>query len=51
MSRFHLYAQTMRRQPPFVLGYDIAVENPRHVSRGVTLAELDGNHHLRIVLG
>jgi len=66
MSRFHLYAQTMRRQPPFVLGYDTAVENPRHVSRGVTLAELDGNplitrdpiplvkegnHHLRIVLG
>ncbi|HWV45816.1 MAG TPA: glycosyl hydrolase family 65 protein, partial [Nitrospira sp.] len=46
--------------------YDIAVENPRHVSRGVTLAELDGKplisrdnialvkdgeHHLRIVLG
>ncbi len=46
--------------------YEIAVENPRHVSRGVTLAELDGKplisrdniplandgeHHLRIVLG
>ncbi|MGE0469994.1 MAG: glucoamylase family protein [Nitrospira sp.] len=46
--------------------YDIAVENPRHVSRGVTLTELDGkastgntniplvfngNHRLRIVLG
>jgi len=46
--------------------YDIAVENPRHVSRGVTLTELDGKpltdhatiplvvdgeHHIRIVLG
>ena len=46
--------------------YDIAVENPRHVSRGVTLAELngkpltdntaiplvvDGKHHIRVVLG
>jgi cyclic beta-1,2-glucan synthetase len=46
--------------------YDIAVENPRHVSRGVTLAELDGTplntrdhiplvkegkHHIRVVLG
>jgi cyclic beta-1,2-glucan synthetase len=46
--------------------YDIAVENPRHVSRGVTLTELDnkpltdhtaiplvvnGEHHIRIVLG
>lgn len=46
--------------------YDIAVENPRHVNRGVTLMELDGSplisrdniplagegeHHLRIVLG
>jgi len=46
--------------------YDIAVENPRHVSRGVTLIELDaqplvgrdqiplataGEHCIRIVLG
>ena len=46
--------------------YNIVVENPRHVSRGVTLAELDGTpligrdniplvaageHHIRIVLG
>jgi cyclic beta-1,2-glucan synthetase len=46
--------------------YVIAVENPRHVSRGVTLTELDGKasigntniplvvdgeHHVRIVLG
>lgn len=46
--------------------YDIAVDNPRHVSRGVTLLELDGTqligrdniplvddgeHHIRIVLG
>ncbi|MBH0201455.1 MAG: hypothetical protein HP496_03925 [Nitrospira sp.] len=46
--------------------YEIAVENPNHVSRGVTLAELDGkqivsrdniplvvsgNHHVRVVLG
>jgi cyclic beta-1,2-glucan synthetase len=45
--------------------YDIAVENPRQVSRGVTLTELDGKplgratiplvddgeHHIRIVLG
>jgi cyclic beta-1,2-glucan synthetase len=46
--------------------YAIAVENPHHVSRGVTLAELDGKqiisrdniplvkkgeHHIRIVLG
>jgi cyclic beta-1,2-glucan synthetase len=46
--------------------YHIAVENPRHVSRGVTLIELDGKattgntniplvvdgeHHVRIVLG
>jgi cyclic beta-1,2-glucan synthetase len=46
--------------------YDVAVENPRHVSRGVTLMELDGTpligrdsiplvdageHHIRIVLG
>jgi len=46
--------------------YDIAVENPRHVSRGVTLIEVDGkvsaantniplvvsgNHHIRVVLG
>jgi cyclic beta-1,2-glucan synthetase len=46
--------------------YDIAVENPRHVSRGVTLTELDGKasidntniplvvdgqHHVRVVLG
>ena len=46
--------------------YDIAVENPRHVSRGVTLTELDGKastdntsillvvdgeHQIRIVLG
>jgi hypothetical protein len=45
---------------------DIVVENPRHVSRGVTLAELDGKpwisrdnivlvndgeHHIRVVLG
>ncbi|MGA6826051.1 GH36-type glycosyl hydrolase domain-containing protein [Nitrospira sp. NS4] len=46
--------------------YDIAVENPRHICRGVTLAELDGQpligrnniplvtigeHRIRIVLG
>ena len=46
--------------------YNISVENPRHVSRGVTLTELDGkvstdntniplvvsgNHHIRVVLG
>jgi cyclic beta-1,2-glucan synthetase len=46
--------------------YDIAVENPSHVARGVTLTELDGQpligrnniplvvdgeHHIRIVLG
>ena len=46
--------------------YDITVDNPRHVSRGVTLIELDGtaltahrniplvvdgNHHVRVVLG
>ncbi|MDH4084793.1 MAG: hypothetical protein OEU99_14705 [Nitrospira sp.] len=46
--------------------YDIAVENPRHVSRGVTLTELDGqastgttkiplvvdgHHRIRVVLG
>lgn len=46
--------------------YDITVDNPRHVSRGVTLTELDGTallantniplvvegqHHVRIVLG
>jgi cyclic beta-1,2-glucan synthetase len=46
--------------------YDIVVENPRHVSRGVTLIELDGtastvtaniplvdsgDHHIRVVLG
>ncbi|MDH5319746.1 MAG: protein ndvB [Nitrospira sp.] len=46
--------------------YDIAVENPRHVSRGVTLIDLDGktstvntniplvvsgNHQIRVVLG
>ena len=66
MSRFHLYAQTMLCQLPFVLGYDVAVENPRHVSRGVALTELDGNplitrdhiplvkegkHHIRVELG
>ena len=46
--------------------YNIVVENPRHVSRGVTLAELDGKplisreqiplvkegeHHVRVLLG
>jgi cyclic beta-1,2-glucan synthetase len=46
--------------------YDITVENPHRVSRGVTLAELDGmplisrdhiplakdgGHHIRVVLG
>jgi len=46
--------------------YDIVVDNPRHVTRGVTLTELDGTplagrdhiplvddgeHHIRIVLG
>jgi len=46
--------------------YDIAVQNPNHVNRGVTLIELDGNastantniplvvsgnHHIRVVLG
>ncbi len=46
--------------------YDITVDNPRHVSRGVTLTELDGKpitdreniplvkdgeHHIRVVLG
>lgn len=46
--------------------YDIAVENPRHMNRGVALAELDGKplstrdhiplakvggHHIRVVLG
>jgi len=46
--------------------YHIVVENPRHVSRGVTLVELDGEpligrnsiplvaageHHIRVVLG
>jgi cyclic beta-1,2-glucan synthetase len=46
--------------------YDITVDNPRHVSRGVTLTEVDGNvstdhtniplvidgkHRIRVVLG
>jgi hypothetical protein len=66
VSRFHLYAQTMCRQLPFVLGYDVVVENPHRESRGVALVELDGKplnardhtplvkdseHHLCIELG